>query len=81
MNVIDRILKLFNLQRISNAPNWYTPQELWEVIRKEESAATANRIALHYAMNLQQAFGKGYEIGCQIGETRRKWAAINERLS
>lgn len=51
------------------APSWYTPQELWEVLRREESAHIANRLAEEYAKNLQLAFNKGFEMGYSKGKT------------
>jgi flagellar biosynthesis/type III secretory pathway protein FliH len=52
----------------SPAPNWYSAQELWEVLRREESAHMANRLSVEYAKNLQQAFNKGYEMGVRKGK-------------
>ena len=51
------------------APSWYTAQELWEVLRREESPHMANRLAVEYAKNLQLAFNKGFEMGYSKGKT------------
>jgi hypothetical protein len=52
----------------SPAPDWYSSQELWEVLRREESPHIANRLSVEYAKNLQLAFNKGWAMGYSKGK-------------
>jgi hypothetical protein len=54
--------------RGSPAPDWYSAQELWEVLRREESPHMANRLSVEYAKNLQLAFNKGWDMGYSKGK-------------
>jgi hypothetical protein len=45
-------------------PQWYTPEEMRHYLfRHKYSAEIANELSVDYAMNLQRAFNKGFEMG------------------
>ena len=53
----------------SPAPNWYSANELRDMLlRCHYSETIANELCEAYAVNLQRAFEKGWEMGVRKGK-------------
>ena len=60
-------------KKLAAVPKWYTSQEMHHyLICENYSPLIADALCLDYAINLQKAFAKGFEIGQRIEAPRRK---------
>lgn len=50
--------------KTKRCPEWYTAHELWHWLRRHNYVPEiADELSEEYAVNLQRAFNKGYELG------------------